>query len=127
MKYIILVLLLVGCSETKNTYVQQSPASIDSTSLGLEPAVYTELNWVGNNCSGLTTFAGDFSIYSNFSGSFFNSVQESIFVNEADQTVELLTNGTGNMHLKFSYEYIESDDEWEITYGPNCSRRYRRL
>ena len=132
-KFIILGLIgLVGCGDkTSVTNVYGQPQSLEPlsvSSLSLESAVYTELGWIEDSgCLGLVTFLGDFSIYSNFSGSFFDSIKESIFVNEADQTVELLDATTGHKNLKFEYDFDKASGNWAISYGPQCSRWYRRL
>lgn len=74
------------------------------------------------NCT--VPFPGDFTLYSETEGTFWNSVHEPIEINHVEQTITIPTNQTGHEGVHFSYRYLENSNEWEIMFD-HCSRLYQ--
>lgn len=77
-----------------------------------------------STCDNLITF-DDFTIYSKTSATFFNSIPEPVSIDPYSQSITLTSNMTGHKDMVFKYKYFKDNEEWVVTYGDNCSRRYQ--
>lgn len=75
-------------------------------------------------CTSITIFH-DFTIYNETNATFFNSITEDIEVNVYKKEIILTSDTTGHKGMIFKYKFIKDSKEWEVTYGPNCGRRYQ--
>lgn len=125
---VLMILTVVGCGDkAPSSEPSSNNQTLMQSSQEIEPGVYTELQWSNGSynvppdeCHGYALMSGDFAIYSQTSGTYFNSITEDMVVDGSAQSVAFSSG------LKFFYKYIELDDEWQITYGPGCARRYRK-
>ena|SRR3990167_5203863 len=132
-----LILSCFGCSDKETTYVF-SPEAVESGQellSVLEIGTYTDSGqpWCSNSvsgisctgalpplgCAGAVTF-GDFTIYGPTTGSFFNSLTESIVVDEGAKTITLQSG------ISVSFDHSPDKKLWLIMYSPTCGKRYAK-
>lgn len=75
-------------------------------------------------CHEQVLFPGDFTIYNETLGTFWNSVPEEISINHETRTITMTTNLTGHLGKSFKYKFSSVNAQWEVIFGENCSRLY---
>lgn len=75
-------------------------------------------------CSGVTVF-NDFTVYSETSATFFNSITEPISVNVTKMEITLTSDTTNHKGMVFSYKFLKDSNEWQVMYSSNCGRLYQ--
>lgn len=75
-------------------------------------------------CNGKVVFH-DFTVYSESSATFFDSIPEAVSVNTMTQEVTLTSDTTGHKSFSFKYKYLKDSKEWLVTYADNCQRLYQ--
>lgn len=130
------VVFAAGCGEDKSTQQYQVkgssaaeyqfPMTFSAAGLPFCSSGSCSYSSAPGACSGVIMF-DDFTIFSETSGSFFSSIQETILIDEGNQSVTLTTNQTSHQGMSFSFSYIQASDLFEVTYAPNCGRLYRQV
>lgn len=79
------------------------------------------------SCYGVQRF-GDFTIYSENSATFFNSVSEPVFIQDSNGsgTITLTTGATGHLGLQFAYSFDQASGLAVVWYSSNCGRLYHQ-
>lgn len=141
MRMLIMVLTgvsLIAC-EGKNAVVfQEAPGgNLTSVEKTIEPGTFTStgLKFCTDGqcmsvsappaCAGVTLF-NDFTIVDQNTATFFASILEPVVIDHELSQIALVSNSTLHQGLVIGYKYI-AHNIWEITYGPNCSRLYKKL
>lgn len=141
---ILLVLFISGCKVQPEQDGEQAVPDATRTSLS-EPSympngTYSSFNtnWCTNgkcdspsipaSCSGVIIFGaagGDFTVYSDTSATFWDSIPEPVSFNLNSLLVTMASNTTGHVGYDFTYQYLGGTPaQWQVTYGKNCGRLY---
>jgi hypothetical protein len=143
MKWLFIVstsVILMGCQGSKTVFVGSAPVSASQSVVdeSIEPGTFTSAGLayctngsctsfaVPASCSSASVFA-DFTILDQATASFFGSIFEQVAIDHELKQITLVTNNTTHQGLTIGFKYHSGPDRWEITYGPNCGRLYKKV